>query len=207
MGIRSGVLTFRRYRVVGDLPDQLHSTFLEEISSRVHREIDLGGDQERSFGWTSPEDLLEPTIVHDQIFLADMLSLTFRVDTLRIPGDAMKIYVRRAEQERAAKLGKEKLSRTERDEVKFDVQRELRRRVLPSVKGYDFVWNLSTGVARFWTQNKTVCGLFEDFFRDTFGLRLVPRTPYTAIAEIGMDDAALERVLELDPADFVGVGE
>jgi hypothetical protein len=177
------------------------------MESRVHREIDLGGDQERSFGWTSPEDLLDLNIVHDQIFLSDMLSVTFRVDTLRIPADALKIYVRRAEEDRQDKLGKEKLSRAERDEVKFDVQRELRRRVLPSVKGYDFVWNLSTGVARLWTQNKTVCGLFEDFFRDTFGVRLVPRTPYTAIAEIGMDDSALERVLELDPADFVGVRE
>ena len=207
MGVRSGSLTYRRYRVVGDLPEQLHATFLDAITQRVHREIDLGGDQERSFGWTSPEDLLELEIVHDQIFLADMLSLTFRVDTLRIPADAMKLHVRRAEQERKEGLGKEKLSRAERDEVKFDVQRQLRRRVLPSVKGYDFVWNLSTGVARFWTQNKTVCGLFEDFFRETFGLRLVPRTPYTALAEIGMEDAALDRVLELEPADFVGVTE
>ena len=98
MGVRSGSLTYRRYRVVGDLPEQLHATFLDAITQRVHREIDLGGDQERSFGWTSPEDLLELEIVHDQIFLADMLSLTFRVDTLRIPADAMKLHVRRAEQ-------------------------------------------------------------------------------------------------------------
>ena len=58
-------------------------------------------------------------------------------------------------------------------------------------------WNTNTGTVRFWNQSQTVCEHFQDFFEDTFGLRLVPDSPYTAALKYGLTEeetALLDRL-------------
>ena len=206
MGLHSGPITYRRYQVAGDLPHGFREKFLEAIQKRAHREIDVYSDEDRTCGWTVIGDILDTSLPFDRIFLTENILLGFRVDTLRIPANLLKLYVRKAEQEFLEQMAREKLSKADKDEVKDHVTKSLRKRALPAVHGIDVVWNIETGVVRFWSHNKTVSALFMELFQDTFDLRLQDRTPYTALTMMSSPGEILEAVMDSTPSDFVGVG-
>ncbi|NUN14668.1 MAG: recombination-associated protein RdgC [Myxococcales bacterium] len=204
MGVFAGSITYRRYRVVGDLPEDYRNRFFEAIQKRIFREIDISSDEERTFGWVGVGDVLDLDLTMEKIFFGSNILLTLRTDTLKVPGAALKLVLRQAEKEFMTDTKKERLSKQDKEEIKEHVIKTLRKRLLPSVKGIDMVWDVSTATVRFWSHNKTMGDLFTEVFFDTFGLRLVPRTPYTAMADVGLSDEMSDRALKLDPADFVG---
>lgn len=204
MGVFAGSITYRRYRVIGELPDDYRNRFFEMIQKRIFREIEISSDEERTFGWVGIGDVLDLDLTMEKIFLGSNLMLTFRTDTLKVPGAALKLVLRQAEKEFMADTKKERLSKQDKEEIKEHVVKTLRKRLLPSVKGIDMVWDLSTATVRFWSHNKTIGEFFTELFFDTFGLRLVPRSPYTALVDIGISEEMADKALKLDPADFVG---
>ena len=205
MGVFAGPITFRRFRVIGELPPSFRDIYLESIARHVHREIDPASEEERTYGWVCAGDLLDTEFDLNKVLVGDYLLLQLRVDTLKIPPTALKLYLMRAEREYQAATGRERLSKADKEEVKDRVVKALRKRVLPGVKGFDVAWNIQTGIVRLWTHEKTVGDAFQDLFAETFDLRLVPRTPYTCIDELSFDEGAADGLLELDPADLVGV--
>lgn len=202
VGLLSGSITYRRFRVIGELPENYRELYLQAISDRVHKEIEVESDDERSLGWVCAGDLLDTDITMEKLFVGDTLALTLRVDSLKVPASALSLYSKRAEKEFGAATGKEKLSKRDKEEVRDRVVKQLRKRLLPSVKGFDFAWSTAEGVLRLWTHNKTLTDEFMGLFQDTFGMKLVPRTPYTALLEIEDGEQAAERALLLEPADF-----
>ena len=207
MGVFSGSITYKKYQVVGELPEGFRDTYLEAIGRRVHREIDPSSEDELSAGWVAVGDLLDTEPSFDRVFFTDRLCLTLRLDTLRIPAATRKIYLTKAEVEYKEATNKERLSKADREEVKDMVTKQLRKRALPTIKGFDMVWDLNEKVVRFWSQSRGVCEIFEEVFHETFEMRIIPRTPFIAIGEIGLDDEMETKVLGLDPADFVGITE
>ena len=63
---------------------------------------------------------------------------------------------------------KASLSRYEHAEAKERVIMELKRRILPSTKVVDMVWNLSDGTLRFFSSSQRMNVDFMDLFRDDF---------------------------------------
>lgn len=202
VGLFSGSISYRRFTVVGELPDNYRNDYLDAVQARAHKEIEVSSDDERAVGWVVCGDLLDTNFTMEKLFIGDVLALTLRVDTLRIPSSALSLYLKQAEREFAAATEKEKLSKRDKEEVKDRVLKALRKRQLPSIKGFDLAWSVNDGVLRLWTHNKTVTDDFMGLFQDTFGLRLVPRTPYTAIGELEMEEAVADAALAIEPADF-----
>lgn len=205
MGVFSGPITFRRFQVTGDLPEGFRDQFVEAIARRAHREVDPNSEDERSWGWVCAGDILDTDFVHDKLLVGNYYLLQLRVDTLKVPAGALKIYLIRAENEFKQAMNREKLTKADKEDVKDRVVKALRKRVLPVIKGYDVAWNIQTGVVRLWTHDKTVGDLFQELFVDTFGLRLVPRTPFTTLELLDVPEGAQDDVLKLAPAELVGV--
>lgn len=205
MGVFSGPITFRRFEVIGDLPEGFRDQFVDAISKRAHQEVDPNSEDERSWGWVCAGDILDTEFLHDKLLVGNYYLLQLRVDTLKVPAGALKIYLTRAENEFRQAMGRERLTKADKEDVKDRVVKALRKRVLPSIKGYDVAWNIQTGVVRLWTHDKTVGDLFQELFVDTFGLRLVPRTPFTVLEHLEVPEGAQDDILKLAPADLVGV--
>ena len=77
------------------------------------------------------------------------------------------------------------------------VERDLKKRVLPSIKTVDFVWNIERGQGWLFTQNKGMLERFIDIFEDTFGLQAHERNPYSLVEHMGLGDEALDKLYAL----------
>ena len=209
MGALNGTLTYTTYYVLDEPPAGFKERFLESLQKHAFREIDVDAGKDRSIGWVRLGDVFDTELPWDRVFVDPYVCMTLREDTIKVPPNALKAHLGKREKEHLRASGREKLGKGERAAIKADVLLGLRRRALPDIKSYDVVWNTVDASMRLWTHNKRIKEVFEDLVRETWGLRIVPQAPYTAIvargAPVGLDAAELEkRVLELSPTDFTG---
>ncbi|MCB9787737.1 MAG: hypothetical protein H6744_13725 [Deltaproteobacteria bacterium] len=202
MGALNGGITATAYYVEGELPKDFRESFITALEARRFRDIDVDSDQEESLGWVDMRDPFETELDLERVLWGNYLQLGMRQDTLRVPGAVFKLHLQRAVRLESNRLGKERLTRAEEDEVRDRLEKELRRRILPSIRSYDLVWNIDRGEAWFFTSNKRMNEIFQDFFTETFGMVLIPRNVYSQLERAGMTTEDLERAAMLEPTVF-----
>lgn len=204
MGAFNGTLTFKQYYVEGDLPDGFRDKFLAALKANAFREIDLDAGEDKRVGWVTVQDILDADFRVDKFIFNQYLCVTLREDAIKIPASTLKVYVQKEEGAKKAELKRDKLSKFERDEIKDVVKLNLRRKMLPTIKSFDMVWNLDARTVWFWTHNRSLAEVFEELFERTFELRLVPHNTYCALEFAGLPAKTLDKALALEPADLVG---
>lgn len=180
MSILSSSVSLTRYRIVGEVPDDLISDVPGRLKTHGFREIDQTSD-ERSFGWVCFDDLLDNTWKTAVPQKGHYLIFALRLDTRRIPPAVMKKYFRlaldEARRELAAK-GKKYITRDQKTEIKDRVKQTLLSKTLPVPAVFDVVWDSARNVVYLGSVSPKVRQLFEDQFSQTFDLNLEPMTPY-----------------------------
>ncbi|WP_025322677.1 recombination-associated protein RdgC [Deferrisoma camini] len=196
MGLLSGGIRMRRYRVMGDVPPDFRDRYEEAIQTHAFQDFAPDDEREQVAGWVGVDDWFEPGLPLDRWLVGNTICLTLRVDTKRIPSKYFKLQCRRREAEWRLKAGREDLTRAERDEIAALVRKELLERVIPSVQGTDMVWDLDRREAWFWSTAEKANETFRTLFERTFGLRLRPLFPYSLALEVLGEDRAevLDRV-------------
>jgi recombination associated protein RdgC len=101
----------------------------------------------------------------------------------------LKARVREAEAAYLEKKGREKLGRKEKAELKETVARKLRRQTAPTTRMVDLVWSMNEGIVRFFSHAEKPAGIMIELFFKTFGLKLVPESPYTLATRLGLSKA------------------
>jgi hypothetical protein len=129
--------------------------------------------------------------------------LTYRIDSLRIPASLLEAHTQEREALVMAERGVDSLPRQERAELKELVRRELRRRMLPSMKGVDVVWNNGIGLVALQLVQGAIEEISELFLR-TLGKNLLPEDPYSAADVAGWGDRPGKLLANAEPADFTG---
>jgi hypothetical protein len=200
LGALSGTLTTTAYYIEGDVPDGFRETYIEALSKFRFKEIDLGLDQDESLGWVTIADPFDTAFELNKVSWGSYLMVAIRHDAIRLPANAFKLHLGKAVQEYLREHGKERISKPEQEEIKDQLQKQLRKRVLPAIKTFDLVWNIERRQAWFFTQNKKMNELFVDMFEETFGLQAHERNPYSLVEHMGLDDAMFDRMLSIEPA-------
>lgn len=184
-----GSLTYARFFVDGDIPDDFREKFMRSIRLRAMRPLEPDDpDLERS-GWCKIGEPFEIELRYDDVFQNEHLALGFRTDRWQIPGPMLKARLREAEAAYLEKKGRERLGRKERTELKDTVARKLRKQLTPSTRMVDVVWSMNEGVVRFFSHADKTTAAMSELFEKTFGLRLVPESPYTLAARLGLSKA------------------
>ncbi|MBI2568770.1 MAG: recombination-associated protein RdgC [Candidatus Schekmanbacteria bacterium] len=208
MGAFKGNLSYKQYYVVDPLPEDWRPRFEEQIRRTVFKEIDIDGTAEESVGWCSPHfplDLdLSPAVYQHN----EYLTLAVRFDKLTVPGAQLRLYVEAEVRKYLAESHRDRIGRQLRDEIKERVRQQLRRRILPVISAVDMVWNVTAGVVRYWSHANRRNELFVELFEDTFGLLLVPDSPYAAAVygKLGLDDTLLGALATVEPAVLADAG-
>ncbi len=205
MGAFSGSLTYRQYRVRDSLSGDYLKAFDEGIQRNLFYPLDPSKDQDRSIGWCDPKFALDTDLDPSAYVMTDYLVLGLRVDAWSIPATTLKLYteaeVRRVMEEQK----RESLSRYEHAEAKERVVMELKRRILPSTKVIDMVWNLSDGMVRFFSSSQRMNTDFMDLFETTFGMTLLPHSAYGAAqsTQSGLLASERDQLEAIEPSYFV----
>ena len=204
MSILSASLGLTRYRIIEEVPRELLQQVPDKLKQFCMVDID-GTADERSFGWTNIDDMLDVNWAQSPPEKGEYLTFALRLDTRRIPPAVLKKHNTIAlnkELEHNKEQGKNFVSRDRKREVKEQVVLRLRARTLPIPAVFDVIWNATANRIFLSTTNAKVCALFEDYFALTFDLHLEPLTPFFMAMDILGEEAA-PRLENLEPTIFV----
>lgn len=202
MGAFRGAITYSKFFVRGELPDDFRATFLEAIRFRAFRPLDPKEEVDHRVGWCAIDDPFDLELGHEKVFFNDYLNLGFRLDKWRIPSPLFKAAFRSAEKEHLAKQGLTKLSRSQKKNLEAIVVAQLRRRLVPAMRVVDLSWNLNAGVLRFFQQSPKQHELMGELFEKTFGLDLIHDGAYVAAEQRKLPKKVVAAIPTLNPTLF-----
>ncbi len=203
MALQSGSISYMRLVAVGEMSDAPEEAWCAALAERGFMEIDPTGELQESCGWVRFDDAFESNYMpHELIGPGGVVLLRMRVDTLKIPAATLKAHIARAVRERSKALGVDKLTRTEKDAVRDEMRKQLRRRSLPRMQLIECAWNLGTGELRLATTGRRLAGLFVDLFEKTFALQLRVVGPQGVLWLRGLSAEELDALGALQPEKF-----
>lgn len=197
MGFLSGSASYVKFSVEGELPPNPLEYIGDRITSFSFEDIDESYD-EYSIGWVSVANMFDASFRYASYLNGDYITLTMRVDERKISAAVLKKYVQKEEERIKEEKQIPKISRAKKVEIKERVRTELMRKSIPVPSVYDICWNLSDSTVLFFTTNKKAQGVFEDFFKESFGLMLRQQIPYV-VGEHVLDDEGVGRLSEIRP--------
>ncbi len=206
MGALRGSLTYSRFFVVGDLPADLAGTTMKRIRASACQPLNPDEDVTERHGWCSIEDPMDTDLDHEKVFFNEYVCLGLRIDRWVVPKPLLLAHLRDAEDALLEKKGLERLGRKARADLKLFVLKRLRRQLMPSTRSIDLVWNVQSGVARFFSQAAKMHLLAQELFEKTFRLKLVPESPGTAAERRGLDARAQKIWDALEPTTLSRAG-
>lgn len=204
MGILGASTALTRYRIVDPVPDVLLQQAPQKLKEFAFKDIDATAD-ERSFGWTNFDDMLDVTWSVSSPEKGALFCFTLRLETRRVAPAVLKKHAEialRQEARQAKEQGRDFVSRARKKEIKEQVMLRLRARSLPVPAVFDCIWDHGANRLYLGTANSKARLLFEDLFQMTFELRLEPLAPFfLALDMLGPDQA--KRLEDLEPTAFV----
>jgi recombination associated protein RdgC len=195
-----GTLTYARFYVEGEVPKDFSDRFMRAIRLRTMKPLLPDEEDLERSGWCQIEEPFELELGHEGVFYNTFINLGFRTDRWSIPGPMLKAKLKEAEAVYLQRKGREKLSRTEKKELKEVVSRKLRKQLSPAMTVIDFSWSLSENLVRFFSLSPRKCALMMELFQKTFALKLTPESPYTLASRLGLSKAANQAWDELEPS-------
>lgn len=197
MSLSKGSLTYARFFVEGDRPDV--DACLAAIRLRAFRPLKATDELDESVGWCSVHHHIDLDLTHEKAFDGDFITLGLRTDRWKIPGAIMAAHMREAETAMLAELGKDRLSRTQKEDLRAMVERKLRERSMPAMRVYDLAWDTDAGVVRFFATSPKVHDVLHELFEKTFGCRLIPEGVYTRAERLGLTASELDALCTILP--------
>ena len=203
MGAHSGSLTYKVFFVQGELPENWEGLFVERINLNAFEELDPEQEEDESIGWVDIQDPLNTRLELSDIRQDQYLNLGLRRDRFALPKDLLDAHIKRAEETYKQKNDKDRLDKYEQEDIETMVTRDLREDSLPKMRVTDVSWHLPSGRVRFWSHANKMCDLFQGLFDETFGLDVVPSSPYTNAVELGLTAERIEHLQHAEATDFV----
>ena len=202
MGLISSSATFTRYQIKEQVPSNYKEQYAKEIRRYAFREIDENTDDERSSGWVNIMNILDNEFPGEEFFKSGFIALSLRIDSRRIPSHILKHYCQKAEKDKKAAMGKDFLSKADRQDIREMVTFQLLKRVIPNSRSFDMIWDIKNRQIFFSSVNDAICTEFCELFKKTFNLNLVLLFPYN-IAQCALQDEQKILLEQVTPANFV----
>ena len=182
-----GSLTYARFFVEGELPDDFRERFMKAVRLRAMRPLEPDGEELERSGWAKIGEPFVVDLSYDDVFFNEYVVLGFRTDRWAIPGPMLRKRMKEAEAAYLEKKGRERLSKKEKAELKDLVSKKIRRQIDPSTRAVDLAWSINEGMVRFFSHAEKPAAAMMELFKKSFGLTLIPESPYTAAARLGLD--------------------
>ena len=203
MGVTRGALTFTRLFVQGKPPKDLRKRYLDAVRLRKFQPLAAEDEASEAVGWCVIERPFDLDFQPDRVFYDRFLQLGFRVDKWKIPGVLMKSQVADEEQRMLSRGGREKLTRAEKEDIKLRVIGRLRKKILPTSRAFDVLWDLDAGTVLLFTHSARSTEEFTALFEKTFGLELQADTPYAAAGRAGLSATLQKAFDKVEPLSLV----
>lgn len=203
MGVLRGSIGYTKFHVRGELPDRFADRFVESLRVRRFRPLTPADEEIERAGWVSVQHPFDVDLDHGKVFANEYLLVGLRIDRVRIPNAVLKAHLEDAAAELLARTGQERLSKSQREDVRAMVTRRLREQFPPAMRVTDLCFDLNRKVVRLFTHATAVADVAIELFERTFtGLTLVHDAAYVRGENLGFSDAQLGTLAALEPTPF-----
>jgi hypothetical protein len=185
MSALSGSLTYSRFFVDIKPPKDFRERYMRSIRHRVIEPLRPDDDALERIGFCCIGDAYELNLGYDTVIYENYINLGIRTDRWVFPSSLVRARVREAEAVYLEKKGRQRLSRSERGELKLAVQHKLKQKLTPQIRAVDLSWSLDEQIVRFFTHSARSIASMLELFDKTFHIKLVPEAPYTLAANSG----------------------
>ncbi len=200
MGILSGALTARRYRVDGDVPDGFRDSYAEALRTYAFREKATPTAGEEILGWVEIHNLLDTSFDDLNRWLYDRYAIfSLRVDKRVLPTKLFRAHLEKRVEAWCQQQGRAKCPAAVRGELKELLEFEMLQKTLPRVSVYEVCWNITDGWLLFHNLSDRANERFVKLFFETFGLHPQPEAPLDLL---GSDDELTEAMLCTGGLDY-----
>lgn len=182
--------------------DNFLETVIDKISAKAFREQETGV-QELSMGWAASRDPFRQDITMEDILCNDFIIISLRIDKRSVPASLLKKYCSLEEKRMVSQEHIQRITAKMRKDIKERTRLQLLAKALPVPCAHDLLWNISTGAVLFFCRQDKVCGMMEDLFKTTFGIRLYPVIPYTLGLRLIDRDSEIAAYEKMRPEVFV----
>lgn len=202
MALFSGNFSYRKFRIVDDIPSDFQQNLPKNLARYAFREINPQTNPELSFGWVQPFDPLDAALPLEKVVLGKYILLGIRRDKKNISMPMLKAQISEAMRAKRSERSGRKLSREEINELREFVKDKLLASITPITNFYEMVWNYETGEVYFSAQSAKAATEFAELFEETFKLsleeiNLVSRTEtYIEQKNLGIE------LIDLEPTNF-----
>lgn len=197
MGILSGALSVRRFRVSGEVPEDFRDRFRDALQKHAFREPTVSQGKEEIRGWVCTQNLLDTDFTDFNRWLyGEYAMFALRVDKKSLPAKLFKATVAKRAQAWCQERGTETCPAYVKTEIHDELEREWLVRALPRVTVTEAVWHLTEGWLALHSQSVPVGDEFRKLFHRTFGVELLQWSPLDWTSE---EPELFERLLATAP--------
>ena len=177
MGLLKGALTFSRYRLIGDLPDQFSERIDQQIRKFAFQNLKKSAE-EKILGWTSLENVLDTDFQYSSYAWGDYLIFSLRIDRWMVPASLLKIRILEAEKQYLTETGQKKIDRYRREDIRERVRLDILNHTQPVPTFYEICWSVSEQSVLFTSLSDKVVDDFQDLFKRSFDRTPCPFVPW-----------------------------
>jgi DNA recombination-dependent growth factor C len=172
MGIRSSSATFTRFFVAEPVTEDFWTYVDEKLQGGSFKDLEEGDEQ--TVGFTSWEDLFDPSFTAGSYHKGEYVAFHFRMDQRKVPAIITKQYVREAIRKYRDEHEGHWPNRLEKQEIQENVQKWLLSRALPQPTACEVVWSPAAKWMYVGTTSSKMLDAFLDHFENHFRLFPVP---------------------------------
>ncbi len=193
MGILSGALTARRYRVSGELPHDFRDSFAEALRTYAFRDKASPTPGEELVGWVELHNLLDTGFDDINRWLYDHYAIfSLRVDKRVLPAKLFRAHLEKKVEAWCLEHQRSKCPSSVRGELREQLELQMLQKTLPRVSVYEVCWNVTDGWLLFHNLSDRANERFVKLFFETFGLHPQPEAPLDLVGgEPALADALL----------------
>ncbi len=202
MALIKGSASCVRFRVDGELPSNPFDFIAGKVASYSFRDIDESYD-ESSIGWVSVVNMFDSAFSYSSHICGDYVILTLRIDERKVSSAVLKKLTQKEEERIKKEKQIPRIGRAMKVEMRERIKAELMRKSVPIPAIYDLCWNLSDSTLLFFSTNKKAQAVLEDYFKESFGLRLQQQIPYNTAEQLLSSSELSERLEIITPTLFI----
>jgi recombination associated protein RdgC len=178
LGILSGAMTVRRFRVVGEVPEGFRELYRDGLEEFAFKERPNEQGKEEVEGWCQVHNLLDVTFEDFNKWLYNNYAVfAVRVDKKSLPAKLFQATLAKRCEAWCIAHSTERCPRAVKTQLKEELELDWLKRTLPRVAVTECCWNITEGWLLLHSLSDGAADRFRKRFLRTFNLKLVPHSP------------------------------
>ncbi len=207
MGLASGAVAFRRYRVHNNRFTTVDDAMVEALTANGFGRYGAAADDDVEVGWITPNHLFDTSFAGEKIACGRFVFCNMRMDRNSVPGSVLRSYVAMEEEAALEASGREFLGRKEKREAKeaarLRADKEARSGAFRRITSYPLLWDLDKQMLYFGNSANAANDKFMRLFCDTFEAVLEPVNAHHAAVAIAESAGRRREIEDARPAHLI----